>query len=87
MIRNNQFIKRKIGAQYVIVALGEATRRFTGMITVNETGSFIWDLLEHSCTIEELVRALTDRYEIDADTAMRDVISFLEQLKSVGAVN
>ena len=39
MIRNNQFIKRKIGAQYVIVALGEATRRFTGMITVNETGS------------------------------------------------
>ena len=43
MKRNKDFIKRKIGPQYVIVAVGAATKRFNGMISVNGTGSFIFD--------------------------------------------
>ena len=60
MIRSKDFIKRKIGTQYVIVAVGAATKRFNGMISVNATGSFIWDCLEKETTVEEIVRAMTD---------------------------
>ena len=86
MIRNNNFVKRKIGTQFVIVAVGEATRKFNGMISVNGTGSFIWDCLENHITMDELVSSLTATYEIDAETARRDAAEFIDTLKGVGAV-
>ena len=86
MIRSNQFIKRKIGTQYVIVAVGAATKKFNGMISVNSTGSFIWDQLEQSMTIEELVDAILQNYEIDAETATAHATQFVNTLKGVGAI-
>ena len=86
MIRNSNFVKRKIGTQFVIVAVGEATRKFNGMISINATGSFIWDQLEKEITMEQLVQAMTDAYEVDAATALADASEFVETLKGVGAV-
>ena len=86
MIRNNSFIKRKIGTQFVIVAVGEASKKFNGMISVNSTGSFIWDCLEKEMSLQELTKAMTDYYEIDAETAERDAKAFIETLKGVGAI-
>ena len=86
MIRSNQFIKRKIGTQYVIVAVGEATKRFNGMISVNSTGSFIWDQLAREIDMKELVLAITEAYEVDAETAERHATEFSATLKGVGAI-
>ena len=86
MIRNKNFVKRKIGTQFVIVAVGEATRSFNGMISVNGTGSFIWDQLEKEITMEQLVAAMTECYEVDAETALQDASDFIETLKGVGAI-
>ncbi len=86
MIRNNNFIKRKIGTQYVIVAVGEASKSFNGMISVNGTGGYIWDCLEKEMTMAELVNALTSYYDIDAATAEKDAKGFVDALKGVGAI-
>ncbi len=86
MKRSKDFIKRKIGTQYVIVAVGAATKKFNGMISVNSTGSFIWDQLEQSMTMEELVNAIVENYEIDAETATAHATQFVNTLKGVGAI-
>lgn len=86
MIRSKDFIKRKIATQYVIVAVGAATKRFNGMISVNETGSFIWDALESDISMDELVGRITENYEIDADTARAHATDFVNTLKGVGAI-
>ncbi|MBQ3063275.1 MAG: PqqD family protein [Clostridia bacterium] len=86
MKRSNEFIKRKIGTQHVIVAVGAATKRFNGMISVNATGSFIWDQLEKDVTLSELVQAMTDTYEVDAATAEAHATKFLNTLREVGAL-
>lgn len=86
MIRSKNFIKRKIGTQYVIVAVGEATKRFNGMISVNSTGSFIWDALENELSMEALLDKVTEAYEVDADTARGDVQDFIDTLKEAGAI-
>ena len=86
MIRSKDFIKRKIATQYVIVAVGAATKKFNGMISVNSTGSFIWDQLEKDISLDELVGAITENYEIDAETARAHAIEFLNTLKGVGAI-
>lgn len=86
MIRSQSFIKREIGTQTVIVAVGEATKTFHGMISVNRTGAYIWDLLENETTLDAITEALVARYEIDAETARADAAEFIETLKGVGAV-
>ncbi|MBE6603183.1 MAG: PqqD family protein [Ruminococcaceae bacterium] len=86
MKRSKDFIKRKIGTQYVIVAVGAATKKFNGMISVNSTGSFIWDQLEQSKTLDELVNAIVENYEIDAETATAHATQFINTLKGVGAI-
>lgn len=86
MIRNSNFIKRAIGSGFAIVAIGSATKRFNGMVSVNETGSFIWDCLENDITLEELVAKITAEYDVDVDRARSDAIAFIEDLKGVGAV-
>ena len=86
MIRSKNYIKRNIGTQTVIVAVGEAAKHFHGMISVNNTGSFIWDLLEKEITLDALVAAMTAVYNIDSSTAKADINDFLINLKEVGAV-
>ncbi|MBQ3057255.1 MAG: PqqD family protein [Clostridia bacterium] len=86
MKRSKDFIKRKIGTQYVIIAVGAATKKFNGMISVNSTGSFIWDQLEQSKTLDELVNAIVENYEIDAETATAHATQFINTLKGVGAI-
>lgn len=86
MIQNKEFIKRKIGTQFVIVAVGEASRRFNGMISVNSTGAFIWDVLEKETDEAGLIRALTEHYEVDAAKAKADYAAFLKTLREAGAI-
>lgn len=86
MIRNSQFIKRSIGGKDVIIAVGEASKTFNGMIAVNATGAFIWDHLEKETTMEELVAAMVEHYDVDAATAEENAAAFVGTLRGVGAV-
>ena len=40
------FILREVAGSYLVVAVGEAVKRFNGVINLNETGAFLWRLLE-----------------------------------------
>lgn len=52
--------------------------------TVNKTGLFIIKLLKEGKTEEEIVKALTERFEVSEDEAKRDLIDFIEQLRING---
>ena len=86
MKRKPDFLLRDVAGTFVIVPVGEAVTSFPGMITVNSTGAYLWELLEQEQTEASLVKALTDRYEVDENTAGADVRAFLARLKPVGAL-
>ena len=48
----NGFMLRKVGGQNVVVAVGAASRDFNGIIKLNETGAFLWELLKSERTPE-----------------------------------
>ena len=50
----------------------------------NETGLFILKKLKEGLSEEEIVKALMEEYEVDEDTARRDLYDFLEQLRILG---
>ncbi|HIC09686.1 MAG TPA: HPr-rel-A system PqqD family peptide chaperone [Aquificales bacterium] len=51
---------------------------------VNQTGLFILKKLREGLSEEEIIRALTEEFEVDENTARRDFYDFLEQLRILG---
>lgn len=75
---------RKVGSNSIVVALGGIN--FTGLITVNETGTFIWKMLEKGAEIDEIISALAKECSVNEDEIRDEVISFVEKLKGEGLV-
>lgn len=75
------FVLREVAGEYVIVPTGKAAMEFNGMITVNETGAFLWDQLSAERTIEELAEAVFQEYEVDRETAVKDTEEFIGLLQ------
>ena len=51
------------------------------MITLNDSGSFFWDCLTHETTIDEVVEKVISEYDIDEETAKRDIEKFIKMLE------
>lgn len=86
MKRNSGFMMRQVAGRYVLAPIGEMVKSFSGMVTMNATGKFLWDLLEQEQSVESLAQALVDNYEVDLEKATQDVINYLEPLKPIHAV-
>ena len=41
------FVLKKVAGEYVIVPVGGNVADFSAMITINESGAFIWDMLKN----------------------------------------
>lgn len=86
MRRNADFLLREVADSLVLVPVGPATKFFPGMIRLNETGRFVWELLEQEQSEESLADALLDKYEVTREQAAADVDAFLARLRPTGAL-
>lgn len=86
LTRNESFLLRNMADSWVVVPVGAAAVDFPGMLTLNESGRYLWELLEQPQTEQSLAEALTRRYEVTADQAADDVKKFLVPLLEIGAV-
>jgi len=78
----NGFILRDVGGKTFVVAVGERSREFKGMITLNETGKIIWKTLENESTVDDVVNAIMSACEgATKDVVEADVTAFIEKLK------
>ena len=78
------FILRKVGGESVVVPVGEMSKKFHGMINLNETGSFLWEFFTAEHTVEEGIQALLAEYEVTEELAKNDVERFVETLTANG---
>ena len=80
------FVVRKIANQYMAVPVGSRAKELHGMIGLNETAAFLWELLKEDRTEEELSAFLYDEYEISEEKALESVKRFGELLKKEGVL-
>ena len=80
------FVLRVVGGEHVVVPVGEMSKQFHGMINLNETGAFLWKLLEKDCEKEDLLNALLEEYDVEKSVAESDVCAFITKLTEAGLV-
>lgn len=77
----NDFVLKTIAGTNVVVPLGSNTVSFRTIITLNESGAFLWQSLENDITKEQLLELMLKEYDIDRDTALLDIEEFLNKLR------
>lgn len=86
MKRIKEYIKRNIAGEIVLVPAGQTAEDFNGMITLTESGDFIWEHLEEARNFNHLVELILKEYDIDKETAAQDASAFLMQLLQAGMI-
>lgn len=80
----DNFVLREVAGSFIAVAVGQRAKEFNGVIKLNSTSAFLWKLLEKGATETELVDAILNEYEVDRETAEKDVNKILNDLKEAG---
>ena len=75
------YILRKVVDVHVIIGIGDEAYTPNQIMSVNETGAFLWRMLEGGAEREALVEALTAEYDVDGQTAAADTDAFLAALR------
>ena len=75
------FILRQVMDIYAVIGVGSTAYMPNRIMSVNDTGAFLWRMLENGAEKQELVEALLQEYETDPQTAEKDVEAFLNELR------
>ena len=73
------FVLREVAGQTVVLPAG-ADLDLNMMISLNDTGKFLWSLLESDKEESDLVSALLAEYDVDEATAKSAVSAFVAKL-------
>lgn len=75
------FILRKVADSYVVVPVNDMTVDFNGIINLNETGAFLFEILQKGADKQELLDKLLSEYEVTSEKAENDIDVFIQKLK------
>jgi len=78
----NGFVLREVAGEIVVIPSG-ADLDLNMMITLNDTGRFLWEKLEAGAEEGELVQDLLKEYDVDQATAQKAVDAFVARLKEL----
>lgn len=73
-----------VGNDWVAVPTGEAADALHGVVRLNKTGKVVWDGLAEGLTKEQIVDSLTERFEVDDETAGAAVEAAMAKLADAG---
>lgn len=75
------FILRNVAGNNVVVPVGQANLDFNGMMSLNDTGAFLFGKMIEGISREELINAVVEEYGIDEQLAATDVDNFIEKVE------
>lgn len=85
---NDNFLIHDTGNGEMLIPVGEETKKFHGVVKLNDTGSEIVHLLENEdLTMEELLKRFYENYPDDDKEVIKNGVSeFINKLREINAI-
>ena len=80
------FVMRDVAGSKVVLPIGERQEEINGIITFNDTGAAIFNMLNGTYTVEEIIEKFAKDYEISYDVAKADVMKLIEKMRNQGLI-
>lgn len=80
------FELRTVCGERLLLATGEENIDFTDIISLNETAAFLWEqaTAAEQFSIEDMIKWLTDEYDVDESLALNDCRQLVKQWMEAG---
>ncbi len=75
------YLLREVAGSNIVVPVGEGAIDFSGVITLNEVGAFIWKILEKGASREDILEKMLSEYDVDKETAEKDIEEYISALR------
>ena len=83
----SQFKVRHVADENIVMVQGRTPGDMTTVIALNETSLYLWNSLkDKEFELADVTRLLTERYDIDGQTAAKDAAEWLDTLSKNGIV-
>lgn len=76
-IRNREVVSRQIEGELVIVPIRRGVGDLNSLYTLNPVGSALWNFMNESHTLPEMVNRVCDEFEVSTSQAQSDIQEFL----------
>ena len=84
---SEKFKVREMAVEHVIIMPGRVGADMTRILALNDSSLYLWETLRgRDFTTEEAAGLLTERYEVDEATALRDAQALTGKLAECGVL-
>lgn len=84
--RNERVVSRKIVDELILVPIRKNVADMETLYTLNEVGARVYELIDGERSVAEIVDAVFSEFDVDRETAERDVRAFIEQLLEIEGI-
>jgi hypothetical protein len=86
LTKDESIVARRIGDEFILVPIHQKAGEVDSIYTLNEVGALVWDLLDGQTPLGQIRDAIVEEFEVGREEAEADLLAFVGQLQSVGAV-
>lgn len=79
------YVLRKVADSGVIVSMEELD--CNQLMTLNQTGMDLWEMLQNDSSLEDLVQQMLSSYDVDEETLRKDISLFLDKIREAGLLD
>ena len=78
------FVLRDVVGEKILMPVGDNITKFNGTVLLNTVSAFVWEKLQEPALKEDLLQAILDKFDIDKETASRDLDRLLDKFTELG---
>lgn len=83
-----EFMLHQIGEEYIVMHDGSTNVDFNRIVNLNRTAAYLWQRFrDEEFETEDLVNAITERYNVSQEQARIDTEAFIRSLQDCGILN
>ena len=80
-------ILRKVGADIILVPVGNALKDHNGLFMLTESACFLWEQIPECNSVQELAHKLYEEYDVTEEQALADTREFIDKLIALDIID
>lgn len=80
------FIMKNVAGSNVVLPIGDRQDEIKGIITFNEVGADVFNMLDGTNSLEQIVDRISREYEVPCETVEADVNKLVEKMRAQGLI-
>lgn len=79
-------VVRNVAGETMLIPVGNTAAEYNGIFTLSPSASVAFEAVNNGGDEEDALRAILDNFDVDEDTARKDLNDFLLSLKEFGII-